>query len=241
VHGDGSLTARRGGGGGEVKLPADYAAEHVELAYATTAHRAQGRTVDAAHAMVSSTTTREVLYVAATRGRESNKLYVDIAYDPDPASGHRGAIEHQTAHSVLCGVLANEGAALAAHAQIQASWDAAEGLVQLHAEYLTIARAAQADRWAALIGNVGLGAEQVAAVHASDAYGPLVAALRDAEARGLDVDHALPQLVAVRPLADADDVAAVLHHRVDTWVERAASRRQPTTDLIAGLIARQGR
>lgn len=88
-----------------MKLPAEYAAEHVELAYATTAHRAQGRTVATAHAMVSSTTTREVLYVAATRGRDSNKLYVDIAYDPDPASGHRGATEHQTAHSVLAGVL----------------------------------------------------------------------------------------------------------------------------------------
>jgi hypothetical protein len=226
THVDGSLTVRRGGGGGEVKLPADYAAEHVELAYATTAHRAQGRTVDTAHAMVSGSTTREVLYVAATRGRESNKLYVDIAYDPDPESGHRGAIEHQTAHTVLAGVRANEGAELAAHAQIQASWDAAEGLVQLHAEYLTIARAAQAERWAALIANVGLSVEQVAQVHASDAYGPLIGALRDAEARGLDVDRALPQLVVARELADADDVASVLHYRVDAWAERAAGRRR---------------
>ncbi|MGO9899918.1 MAG: MobF family relaxase [Solirubrobacteraceae bacterium] len=238
THTDGSLTVRRGGGGGAVKLPAEYAAEHVELAYATTAHRAQGRTVDTAHAMVSGSTTREVLYVAATRGRESNKLYVDIAYDPDPESGHRGAIEHQTAHSVLAGVLGNEGAELAAHAQIQASWDAAEGLVQLHAEYLTIARAAQAERWAALIETIGLSAEQVAQVHASDAYGPLIAALRDAEARGLDVDRALPQLVAARPLADAEDVASVLHYRVDAWAERAASRRAPASDLIAGLIPR---
>ena len=38
-------------------------AEHLELAYASTAHRAQGRTVDTAHALVSPTTTREVLYV----------------------------------------------------------------------------------------------------------------------------------------------------------------------------------
>src|ERR1039458_7280412 len=188
--------------------------------------------------MVSGSTTREVLYVAATRGRESNKLYVDIAYDPDPESGHRGAIEHQTAHTVLAGVLANEGAELAAHAQIQASWDAAEGLVQLHAEYLTIARAAQAERWAALIANVGLSVEQVAQVHASDAYGPLIGALRDAEARGLDVDRALPQLVVARELADADDVASVLHYRVDAWAERAASRRAPASDLIGGLIPR---
>ena len=238
THADGSLTVRRGGGGGEVRLPADYVAEHVELAYATTAHRAQGRTVDSGHAMISAATTREVLYVAATRGRESNKLYVDVAYDPDPASGHKGATEQQTPHNVLAGVLANEGAELAAHEQIQASWDAAEGLAQLHAEYLTFARTAQAERWAALIDNAGLTVEQADRVTRSDAYGPLVAALRDAEARGLDVDAALPKLIASRPLEDAEDLAAVLHSRVDTWVERAASRRQPATDLIAGLIPR---
>ena len=71
-------------------LPADYVAEHVELAYASTAHRAQGRTVDTAHAMVSPTTTREVLYVSATRGREHNRLYVDTHYDPDPQTSHDG-------------------------------------------------------------------------------------------------------------------------------------------------------
>lgn len=238
MHQDGSLTVRRGGGGGEVRLPAEYVAEHVELAYATTAHRAQGRTVDSAHAMISPATTREVLYVAATRGRERNNLYVDVAYDPDPASGHKDAIESQTAHAVLAGVLANEGADLAAHAQIQTAWDGAEGLVQLHAEYLTIARTAQAQRWEQLINHAGLSAEQAAQVTASDTYGPLVAALRDAEARGLDVDDALPKLIAARPVSDAQDLASVLHSRVDSWVERAASRRQPASHLVAGLIPR---
>ena len=68
THHDGSMTVKRANGGGYVDLPADYVAEHVELAYASTAHRAQGRTVDTAHAVVSPTTTREVLYVSGTRG-----------------------------------------------------------------------------------------------------------------------------------------------------------------------------
>ena len=42
---DGSMALRRLNGNGEVILPADYVAHHVELAYATTAHRAQGCTV----------------------------------------------------------------------------------------------------------------------------------------------------------------------------------------------------
>ena len=74
---DGAMTVQRVGGGGTVVLPSDYVRQHVELAYAATAHRAQGRTVDTAHAMVSATTTREVLYVSATRGRGTNALYVD--------------------------------------------------------------------------------------------------------------------------------------------------------------------
>jgi len=42
THPDGSMAVRRSCGAGEVVLPADYVAAHVELAYATTAHRAPG-------------------------------------------------------------------------------------------------------------------------------------------------------------------------------------------------------
>ncbi|WP_246136373.1 hypothetical protein [Leekyejoonella antrihumi] len=69
-------------------LPPDYVADHVELGYATTAHRAQGRTVETTHSYITATTVREPLYVMATRGRESNKIYVDTAFDPDTATSH---------------------------------------------------------------------------------------------------------------------------------------------------------
>jgi len=235
---DGSMTVRRIGGTGEVVLPAAYVADQVELAYAVTTHRTQGRTVDTAHALISPTTTREALYVAATRGRESNRLYVDTFYDPDATTGHDGTTEPQTAPHVLARVLANQGAELAAHEQIRASWDAAESLAQLHAEYTTLAQAAQQDRWDQLLDHSGLSAEQTAQVRGSEAYGPFLAALRDAEARGLNVQAGLPALVAARSFGDADDLAAVLHGRVDGWVQRAGSRRQGATDLIAGLIPR---
>ncbi len=79
---DGTMTVQRASGGGMVVLPAAYVTNHVELAYASSAHRAQGRTVDTAHAFVTSTTTREALCVVATRGRESNQLYVDTHTNP---------------------------------------------------------------------------------------------------------------------------------------------------------------
>jgi len=235
---DGSMAVRRAGGAGEVVLPADYVAAHVELAYATTAHRAQGRTVDTAHAIISPTTTREVLYVAATRGRQSNQIYVDTAYDPDPQTSHDEMTEPQSATDVLVGVLANEGADVSAHETMRRAAHQADDFTTLAGEYQTLARVAQAERWDALLERCGLDGEQLDQVRASEAHGPLLAALRDAEARGLDVDEAVPELVAARSFADAEDPAAVLHGRVDRWAAAAGSKRQAAKHLIAGLIPR---
>jgi len=238
THDDGSMTLQRANGTGRVMVPADYVAMHVELAYASTAHRAQGRSVDTAHAMVSPTTTREVLYVSATRGREANRLYVDSHYDPDPQTSHEGTAEPVTARQVLAGVLRNEGADLAAHEMIRRRHHEAEGMERLSAEYLTLATLAQADRWDALLVRSGLTDAELESARASESHGPLLASLREAEARGLNVEAAFPQLVARRSLADAADVAAVLHGRVDRWAQAAGGRRRIAGNLIVGLIPR---
>jgi conjugative relaxase-like TrwC/TraI family protein len=235
---DGSMTVRQARRSGEVVLPAGYVAEHVELAYATTAHRAQGRTVDTAHALVSPTTQREVLYVSVTRGREANRLYVDTHYDPDPDTSHGGMTEPQTARQVLAAVLRNEGAERSATDAVRAAWDTAGSLPTLAAEYQTIAKEAQQERWDTLVESSGLSPGQLAGARGSEAYGPLMAAFRDAEARGLDPEAMFSRLVTACPLADADDVASVLHGRVSRWVEQAGAKRHAATDLIAGLIPR---
>jgi len=157
---DGTMSLRRASGS-EVVLPADCVAAYVELAYATTAHRAQGRTVDTAHALLSPTTTREVLCVSATRGRDSNRLYVDTHYDPDPATGHDGTSDPQSARDVLHGVLANEGADVSAHETMRRPQHQAEDFATLAAEYETLATAAQAGRWAALLARSGLSTGEV--------------------------------------------------------------------------------
>jgi len=75
-------------------------------------------------------------------------------------------------------------------------------------------------------------------MRASEAHGPLLAALRDAEARGLDVDETFPKLVAARSLDDVEDPAAVLHGRLNRWVAAAGSTGKAGANLIAGLIPR---
>ena len=130
---DGSMRVQRAGGGAVAQLPAGYVQAHVELGYATTAHRAQGRTVDTAHAYVSAATVREPLYVMATRGRESNRLYVDTTYDPDAATSHEDATEADPVE-VLEGVIRTSGADLSATATRQAEEEAAQAEWRLVAE-----------------------------------------------------------------------------------------------------------
>ena len=101
-----------------------------------------------------------------------------------------------------------------------------------------IAAAAQHDRWATLIRTSGLTDEQAASAIESDAFGPLTAELRRAEANHHDVDALLPRLVAARGFGDADDIAAVLHYRVERATARPAGsgRTRKPARLIAGLI-----
>jgi hypothetical protein len=146
--------------------------------------------------------------------------------------------EAATAREVLAGVLRNEGADVAVHDTIRRALGEAEGFERLSAEYLTLATAAQAERWDALLDASGLTSSELDAVRSSEAHGPLLAAFREADAAGLNIEAAFPQLVAVRSLSDADDGAAVLHARVHRWTQAARDSRLGTDHLVAGLIPR---
>ncbi len=68
---------------GDVTLPADYVARHVELGWAVTGYGNQGDTVDIGIAVLEPGSSRNHAYVAMTRGRTTN-----IAYLPDPTGTH---------------------------------------------------------------------------------------------------------------------------------------------------------
>ncbi|TFB82465.1 conjugal transfer protein [Cryobacterium levicorallinum] len=243
VHRNGSVEVRRQGRrwGSAVLLPAPYVAEHVELGYAMTSHRAQGITADTAHVVVAPSMPRENLYVAMTRGREANTAYVAVDR-PDVAHvGPRpGDAADVTARSILCGILQHVGAELSAHETLAAEQDAWGSVAQLAAEYETLAAAAQYDRWASLVRVSGLSPGQASEVVNSDAFGPLTAELRRAEAQFVDVAIMLPRVVAARGFEDAQDIAAVLRARVASFVSRdtGAGRTRRAPRLVAGLIPR---
>ncbi|OUZ11124.1 conjugal transfer protein [Aeromicrobium sp. PE09-221] len=236
---DGTLHVERTGVrlGGAVTLPAAYVAENVDLGYAVTAHRAQGVTVDTAHVVVSSSTTRENLYVSMTRGRDSNISYVALD-QPDDAHSAPGRDE-VSGRSILHGVLRHSGAELSAHQSIKTEQDRWTSIAQLAAEYETIAAVAQRDRWTDLLASAGLTDDQLGALLGSDSFGPLTAELRRAEANNLNLESELPRLITRRTLADADDIGAVLISRIQQAEAQASThRRKDSQRLIAGLIPR---
>ena len=73
---EGGLTVT--GASGQVQLPAEYVAHHVELAYAETSHANQGRTVDRSFLYLDGPTDTRGIYVALTRGRSTNEAFVTI-------------------------------------------------------------------------------------------------------------------------------------------------------------------
>ncbi len=123
---DGEITVTRLGGHGTVRLPADYVREHVQLAYATTEHGAQGETADRSISLATNATTGRGLYVGMTRGRKENTALVvtethDIAEAHEiletalaidradiPATRHRrdlrSAVPHQPALRSRCAI-----------------------------------------------------------------------------------------------------------------------------------------
>jgi len=83
VHSDGAITVA--GAIGRVTLPADYAAQHVELGYAQTSHASQGRTVDTALLLIDNPTDHAGIYTPMTRGRHANHAYIAIDENKDAA------------------------------------------------------------------------------------------------------------------------------------------------------------
>ncbi len=66
-------------------------------------------------------------------------------------------------------------------------------------------------------------------MRASDAHAPFLAAFREAEGRGLDIETTFPKLAQARTLAGAADPAAVLHGRVDRGLLQPARSGGPRT------------
>jgi conjugative relaxase-like TrwC/TraI family protein len=235
---DGSLVLTRTTTGARVIVDAAYATSNVELGYATTLHRAQGRTVDRAHCYVTPRTSRELLYVAMTRGRDANLAYVDTAFDIDPATSHDGLGHTQSLNEVFGAILRNVGSTRSATDVINTSYERADSVITLLAEYTTIAQLVDTTDWTAIVHDALVDTGYADDVVAAGGFDALVSTMRRAQARGVDLAVTLPDLVTVRELDTSTDVATVLDYRLTRWLDTSPS--VATEDLIVGLFPAGG-
>ena len=97
---NGRIAARRLDDHTMAAFPTDYVRDHVTLGYATTVHAAQGVTADTTHAVLGDTASRNLVYVAMSRGRARNTAYLyqrptEQEYRPSdsPATWHGDAAD----------------------------------------------------------------------------------------------------------------------------------------------------
>ena len=227
-------------------LFADFA--DAELGYAVTDHVAQGRTVHTGLAVVSGTEDRQHVYVALTRGTDTNMAYV-FTVPPklaDPAPGPRPAPElarydRITAEpagapgpaaagteagdplAVLANVLEQDGEQLSAAQTRQRALAGADHLAFLHAIWAAETAPAREQRYRELLAAaLPPGYRQEPGHQAKWLW----RTLRAAELAGLDAGQVLAAAVGERDLTGARDVPSVidarLRHRTGALIPRPA-------------------
>jgi len=223
VHRDGSLTVQQitksTKPGRIVRLPSSYTSRHVTLGYAATVHAAQGLTTMRCHLIGAASLTRQLLYVAMTRGKLGNHIYFSTAeHDPHKIIS-RSALLPETAVEILTKILGRDGSQ---HSATSAERDAQNPFLRLAAAagYYSdaVESCAEHQLGADIMAAIDRGADELyPQLTEADAWPALrkhlaLRALPDQDAQtALDV---LGAAITRRELDTAEDPAAVLHWRI---------------------------
>lgn len=217
IAADGALKVRHRGTGREITLPADYVTDHVTLGYAATIDAAQGSTAGhACHVVGAEHLTRQHLYVALTRGRAENHLYLSTAETDQHRILAPKATHPDTAVDVLSRIVARDGAQVSATTAARHATDPAHRLAAA-ADMFTDALATAAEHQ---YGPAAADLDQLAdTVHPGlttcTAWPVLRRHLTLRALAGADPGQLLTDALARGGLGNAADAAAVLDYRID--------------------------
>ncbi len=217
----GQLHVRHQRSGLAATLPEQYVREQVELGYASTIHSAQGRTVDTAHVVIRGEEERRGLYVAATRGREANHLYVGVSVSDEDAAILPEAIMQTTAVEVLQQVLERDAPQVSAHTHLNEHTQAQFRLGRSAGRYQdAVLAAAQDITPPGLLAQINAAAEDAQAGVTSQAGWDTVQALVAVGAlSGLDGPTMICTIIGERELLSAESVTGVLAWRAENYLQ----------------------
>ncbi|MBM0201979.1 relaxase domain-containing protein [Micromonospora sp. STR1s_5] len=212
-------------------LPAAYAAQHVQLAYALTVDSVQGQTVHTARALVDDNTSLARLYVMLTRGRTLNEAYV--VTDDHPREGTPP--QSPTARvAVLADIMRRATPDRSATETEQQLWADVDALHAWTPIYDDLSARARIPEYLAIVRQIS--GRQLADRLARDLALPaLIARLTTLREAGHDPTEVLRRAIRPREIDSADDIAAVLSWRIDRIIGRAtADPTIATTPELAG-------
>ncbi|MFI9031139.1 MobF family relaxase [Streptomyces sp. NPDC053560] len=197
--------------GSRMHLPASYVQTHVELAYASTVHGAQGRTVGVCHSLVDDQTTRESLYVALTRGESANYAYVIThgvpgdGIKPEDAPHHLATLDQALQRTEL------EQTATEA---LREELERREHLGVLEPVWSGVKDQQAEKRFGqALLDAVG--PQEYETLAGEEAYASLLRLARHVEEQGHDAEDLLARVARSRELDSADSHSSVLFWRLE--------------------------
>jgi conjugative relaxase-like TrwC/TraI family protein len=220
VRQDGSMVVRSERDGGMREVSAQYAAEDLSLGYAATAHSAQGLTTDTSHAVVSPASSPEGVYVAMSRGRDSNIGHVATQREvADEATGQTHGRDRLDPVAVLQGVLdraeESERAALVVQAE---DAERAASMATIQAQYEAASRAicrSRTDGWLDHLAADGVITPDERLAFATDqATDQLSRQLRAVEQAGHDPAQVLREAIEGRTLDGLRSVAQGVQGRI---------------------------
>jgi hypothetical protein len=212
------------------------------LGYATTIHRAQGVTVDHAHVLATPGMSREALYVAMTRGRDTNHAYVatdavdpDCDQLPDPAGS-------PSPREILSRILATTGGELSATqtlAQRHADATSLARLAPIRTTLIAELQAREQGQHASLAhadnrstSSEAEPARQLVTASATDRHGPAEASRPESDTpEGDDGGRAVPDAATSRLVERPDSVADAIREIDDLLGDQLSS--SPSTDVAS--------
>ena len=213
-----------------ITLPADYVSKTVQLGYATTVHGAQGITTGTCHVVLTGDEDRNLLYVALSRGKFANHLYLNVASDGDPHNLIRpDALIPPTALDRIAEMLRRDGSPVSATTALREQTNPHQLLGDLAARYHDAVTAGAEN----LIGTTGMDKidAHAEALLTGLTEAPAWPTLRSHLALIALDEHSplklLTAAVGVGSLADARDPAAVLDARVDDLVAELTAAARP--------------
>ena len=218
VHDDGRITATHLGSGRRVTLPADYVGTHTQLGYAATIDTSQGITVDTCHGVLTGRETCPQLYVALTRGRASNRIWLSTNTGDEPNLYDYESVRPPTALDVLTTILGRDGTQTSAATAEAHAADPRHQLVGAVDSYLdALGVAAETVYGPEQLAALDTAAENLLpGLTSAAAYPVLRQHLATIALEGRrDPVQALTDAIGSRELGTAADPAAVLDWRID--------------------------